>query len=202
MQSKPLFMRSCHYIGVLLGVLLIGGCANLPSSSNTAPPRDALLAFTLEARFSLRHEDKSYSGRLSWRHDGMNNELLLSSPFGQGMAEIVTSESGARLTSSDGKVYEASDAETLTRQVLGYPLPLDQLTDWVRGWGAAAGISERDDLGRPLRLRHEGWLIDYGYASDDPQAPPDRIFAERTGGFELRLRIDEWNSTLPGKREP
>lgn len=195
-------MRSCRSLGLILGVLLLGGCANLPSSPSTAPPRDALLAFTLEARFSLRHQDKSYSGRLSWRHDGMNNELLLSSPFGQGMAEIVTSESGARLTGSDGRVHEASDAETLTRQVLGYPLPLDQLTDWVRGWGAAAGISERDALGRPLRLRHEDWLIDYGYASDDAQAPPDRIFAERTGGFELRLRIDEWNSTLPGKREP
>jgi outer membrane lipoprotein LolB len=202
MQSNPLFMCSGRTLGLILGLLLIGGCASLPSSPSTAPPRDALLAFTLEARFSLRHEDKSYSGRLSWRHDGMNNELLLSSPFGQGMAEIVTSESGARLTGSDGKVYVASDAETLTRQVLGYPLPLDKLTDWVRGWGAAAGISERDALGRPLRLRHEDWLIDYGYASDDPQAPPDRIFAERAGGFVLRLRIDEWNSASPGKREP
>jgi outer membrane lipoprotein LolB len=195
-------MRFCRTLGLLLGVLLLGGCANLPSAPSTAPPRDALLAFTLEARFSLRHEDKSYSGRLSWRHAGMNNELLLSSPFGQGMAEIVTSASGARLTSSDGRVYEAEDAETLTRQVLGYPLPLDQLTDWVRGWGAATGISERDALGRPLRLRHEDWLIDYGYASDDPQAPPDRIFAERAGGFALRLRIDEWNIPSPGKREP
>ena len=195
-------MRSCRTLGLLLGVLLLGGCASLPASTGIAPPRDALADFMLEARFSLRHEDKSYSGRLSWRHAGMNNELLLSSPFGQGMAEIVTSASGARLTSSDGRVYEASDAETLTRQVLGYPLPLDQLTDWVRGWGTAAGISERDALGRPLRLRHEDWLIDYGYASDDPQAPPDRIFAERAGGFALRLRIDEWSSTLPGKREP
>jgi len=202
MPSNPRFMRTCRNAGLLLGALLLGGCANLPSSSSRTPPRDALVAFTLEGRFSLRHEDKNYSGRLSWRHDGMNNELLLSSPFGQGIAEIVTSESGARLKSSDGRVYEASDAETLTRQVLGYPLPLDQLTDWVRGWGTTAGISERDALGRPLRLRHEDWLIDYGYTSDDPQAPPDRIFAERAGGFELRLRIDEWNSTSPGKQKP
>jgi len=201
MQSNHLFIRTCRNAVFLLGALLLGGCASLPSSSST-PPRDALTVFTLEGRFSLRHEDKSYSGRLSWRHAGMNNELLLSSPLGQGMAEIVTSESGARLTSSDGKVYEASDAEKLTRQVLGYPLPLAKLTDWVRGWGAGARISERDVHGRPLRLHHEGWLIDYGYAGDDPLAPPDRIFAEHAGGFELRLRIDEWNSASTGKREP
>lgn len=202
MRSHPCSMRTCRNALLLLGALLLYGCANIPSSSSTPPTRDALAVFALEGRFSLRHEDRNYSGRLSWRHAGLNNELLLSSPFGQGMAEIVTSENGARLTGSDGRVYEASDAETLTRQVLGYPLPLDQLTDWVRGWDATGGIFERDALGRPLRLRHEDWRIDYGYASDDPKAPPDRIFAVRSGGFELRLRIDEWSSSSPGNREP
>ena len=80
----------------------------------------------------MRHEDTNYSGSLRWRHDGANNELLLVSPFGQGIAEIVTSDSGARLTTSDGKVYSEANAETLTRQVLGYTLPFARLTDWVR----------------------------------------------------------------------
>ena len=116
MQSNPCLMRTCCNAVLFLGALLLGGCANLPSSSSTPPTRDALLVFTLEGRFSLRHEDKSYSGRLSWRHAGINNELLLSSPFGQGMAEIDTSESGGRLTSSEGREDEASEAETRTRQ--------------------------------------------------------------------------------------
>lgn len=166
-----------------------------------APQRDGLTDFSLEGRFSLRHEDKSYSGRLSWRHAGVNNELLLASPFGQGMAEIITNASGAKLTSSDGKVYTAVDAETLTRQVLGYPLPLAQLTDWVRG-RAGGGALELDGQGRHLRLRHQGWRIDYDYENDDPQALPSRIFAEGAGGLELRLRIDEWNSITSGESKP
>lgn len=99
-------------------------------------------------------------------------------------------------------MYSAADAETLTRQVLGYPLPLVQLTDWVRGRAAAAGVVELDAQGRPLRLQHEGWSIDYGYESDDPQAPPGRIFAQGAGGLELRLRIDEWTSLSPGDGRP
>jgi outer membrane lipoprotein LolB len=189
--------------GLLLCALFLVSCAELPSSPDRASPKKSeLLAFSLEGRFSLRHEDTNYSGSLRWRHDGANNELLLVSPFGQGIAEIVTSDSGARLTTSDGKVYSEANAETLTRQVLGYTLPLARLTDWVRAQGVADGVAERDDQGRPLRMRHEDWRVDYGYASDDPDALPDRIFAERTGGFELRLRIDEWGSLQPTDRKP
>lgn len=188
---------------LLLGALFLGGCAVLSGSSSTGlPPRDALAAFALEARFSLRDEDKSYSGHLSWRHDGVNNALLLASPFGQGMAEITTSESGAQLTTGDGKVYRAANAETLTRQVLGYSLPLAQLSDWVRGRVTTAGFAQLDGQGRPLRLDHEDWRIDYEYASDDPQALPSRLFAKRSGGLELRLHIDEWNSLSPGDGKP
>ncbi len=192
----------CRIVGLFVAAFLLAACATSPSSMHiAAPQRDGLTDFSLEGRFSLRHEDKSYSGRLSWRHAGVNNELLLASPFGQGMAEIITNASGAKLTSSDGKVYTAVDAETLTRQVLGYPLPLAQLTDWVRG-RAGGGALELDGQGRHLRLRHQGWRIDYDYENDDPQALPSRIFAEGAGGLELRLRIDEWNSITSGESKP
>jgi len=198
MVSKPRLLRACRLASCALAMLVVCACAVLPSTPAITPPvREALDAFSLEGRFSLRHENKSYSGRLSWRHRGLNNTLLLSSPFGQGMAEITTSEGGAQLTTSDGKLYTAVDAETLTEQVLGYPLPLARLTDWVRARDTMPGLTERDPQGRPLRLSYADWRIEYGYDGDDPQAPPNRIFADRSGGLELRLKVDEWNSLTP-----
>ena len=200
-QMKLSCVRSCSAVLLFVSAFFLSGCAGLrPVPEAPIPSRETLDAFSLEGRFSLRHEDKNYSGRLSWRHAGASNELLLASPFGQGIAQITTSASEARLTMSDGQEYSADNAETLTRQVLGYPLPLAQLTDWVRGRGAEAGT--RDERGRLSRLQHEGWSIDYGYDGDDPLAPPSRIFAERTGGIELRLRIDEWSSLSSGDGAP
>ena len=190
-------------VGLLFAALLLGACAALPESPGAAARRDALDDFSLEGRFSLRHEDKNYSGRLSWRHSGADNELLLASPFGQGVAQITTSERGAQLTMSDGQVHTAADSEALTRQVLGYPLPLARLTDWVRGRGAS-GDFEFDGSGRPQRLRHDDWRIDYEYDSDDAQALPSRLVARRDDGLELRLRIDEWTAlptALPSAKE-
>lgn len=177
---------------------LLTGCAALP----TASLRDEADAFALEGRFSLRQDDKSYSGRLSWRHTAASDELLLASPFGQGIAGITANGEAATLTTSDGKTYSAPDVPTLTEGVLGYRLPLALLVDWVRGRNAQGEVVERDAQGRPLRLRHEDWRIDYGYDGDDPRALPGRLFAERLGAFELRLRIDEWINVSPKESAP
>ncbi|MBK7355339.1 lipoprotein insertase outer membrane protein LolB [Propionivibrio sp.] len=196
-------MAAFRVAAFVLGALLLGGCAPLPATQGETPPlKSELAAFSLEARFSLNRGDTHYSGRLSWRHDGPNNELMLVSPFGQGMAEITTNTLGARLITSDGKEYTAPDAVALTRQVLGYPLPLDQLTDWVRGRGPAFVISELDAQGRLLRFRHEGWHIEYGYPGDDANALPERIFAEDAEGLKLRMHIDEWRSLPAGAMKP
>lgn len=194
---KHNFLFAIRFGWLFLCSLVLAGCASLSSSQrSTGPGRDALENFSLEGRFSLRHEDKNYSGRLSWRHDANRNDLLLASPFGQGMAEIATDGREARLTTSDGKLYSAPTVEELTSQVLGYPLPLAQLTDWIRG-RAVAGTQEMDPFGRLQRLRHEGWVVDFSYDADGAGEPPTRIIADRAGAFELRLRIDEWNSLQP-----
>ena len=145
----------------------------MPRGPELPPPaRERLAAFALEGRFSLRQGEQSYAGRITWQHAGAENVVLLASPFGQGLAEIVTDARGARLTASDGKVYAAADSAALTTQVLGYPLPLAQLTDWVRGRLRDADESAFDSFGRPLSQRAAQWRIEYGYENDDPAAPP------------------------------
>ena len=195
-------LRAWRAAAALFFALILAGCAGMATIPEPTLARDTLDDFMLEGRFSLRQEEKSYSGKLSWRHASGRDELLLSSPLGQGVAEITADADEARLTTSDGKAYSAADAQTLTENVLGYRLPLALLTDWVRGRGMDDATKvERDEYGRPLRLRHEEWRIEYGYDSDAPSAPPGRLFAEREGSFELRLRIDEWTRLPPAPRQ-
>ena len=185
----------------LLCAALLAGCAGMPPAAGPASPsRQALESFLLEGRFSLRQEAQNHAGRLNWRHTAAGDELLLASPFGQGIAEIVATPGQATLTTSDGRTFAASDVPSLTEQVLGYRLPLQRLADWVRGNAAGAEVLARDAQGRPLQLRHEDWRIEYGYDGDDPAALPVRLFAERSGAFELRLRIDGW-SAVPAQEE-
>lgn len=198
-MSARSFLSALAGIAALL--LLVSGCASLTTPPVPPPPRDTLAAFSLEGRFALNHETRSYSGRISWTYRPNASELLLSSPFGQGLAEIVTDADGARLTGSDGSIRTAPDAETLTREVLGYPLPLKQLADWVRG-RTPPGSGRLDPLGRVLSLQQDGWLIDYGYGDDAPGSPPLRISARQGENVELRIFIDAWQSISPEEVHP
>ncbi len=81
--------------------------------------------------------------------------------------------------------------QTLTQEVLGYPLPLAQMADWVRG----EGRSERQGLdaqGRVAFLEQDGWRVDYAYADLDPRSPPVRMTIKRNGSFELRVIVQSW----------
>jgi len=192
-------------------VLLLGAALGLAACTTLPPPpvaqhpavlqRDRPQAFALAGRFTLRHAGKSYAGRLDWRHDGEHNELLLSSPLGQTMAEITSDADGAQLRTSDGSTRTAVNIDQLLQSVLDYPLSLNQLLDWLRGRNPDGGRLELDPLGRPLRLLHEDWRVDYAYDSEQTQALPGRLFVEREGGFVLRLRIEEWQP-LPAPEAP
>jgi outer membrane biogenesis lipoprotein LolB/tetratricopeptide (TPR) repeat protein len=180
--------------------LLLAACAGRLQHPATAPLRSpggpaARPAARLLAGRPLfaAPRGQNHAGRIDWQHDGDATTLLLSSPFGQGMAEIVSDATGARLTTQRRqRAQTASSADELLQSVLGYPISLASCsTGCVAAIRTAAQLA-RDALGRPLQPAHEDWRIAYEYDSDDPQALPGRLFVEREGGFVLRLRIDEW----------
>lgn len=174
---------------------LLAGCAG-PSvvPGQALPTRDRIADFSLEARFSLTQAHERHAGRLSWRHAGERDELLLSSPFGQGVAEITLDRGYARLVASDRQVHEAADAEALTRDVLGYPLPIERLSSWLLGRGTTGAVLSPDSLGRPRTLASGVWFIEYEYGDDSRDALPSRLSIRRSGdaGPEILLRIEEW----------
>ena len=164
-------------------LLLAAACAELP------PAPDAF-EFELTGRIAARYRDEASSGTLAWRHRAARDDVLLSSPFGQGLARITRDGEAVTLVTGDGKRYTAADAETLTEQVLGFRLPLRGLTDWVRARPAAdapAQTAYAQD-GRLLSLEQHGWRIEY---SNYEGARPTRLKLSYPG-LELRLAISEW----------
>ena len=170
----------------MLLALLLGACAQLPSA-----PLGADVEFDLSGRLAARYGEESFTGNLAWRHALSADELLISTPLGQGVARIAREAGTVSLTTAEQREYRAADAESLTAQVLGFRLPLAGLADWVRARpasGAPAEI-ERDAEGRPRRLRQSGWQIEY---QDYAEGLPSRLRLTYPG-LELRLAISRWN---------
>ncbi len=176
----------------LLAFTFLAACSSLSVVSNAPTVRAQVQAFDLDARFAVTQDHQRHAGRLVWAHaTAGRDDLLLSSPFGQGVARIVLEPGSARIEMADGRVQVASDAEALTRDLLGYGLPVASLADWALGRVEGAGL-QRDTHGRPMQLDTAGWHVAYGYDDDTPEALPARLDIRRDGGPEILLRIEAW----------
>jgi outer membrane lipoprotein LolB len=174
-----------RFFAACAAVVLLAGCA----SGFSLPARD--VQFELAGRIAMKYKDEAGSGNIAWRHAADSDELLLTSPIGQGIARIVRSGGEITLTTQDGQELRATDAEALTEQALGFRIPLQGLADWVRGRAGATPPPERerkDAQGRLAELSQAGWTIEYQeYAG----ARPSRLRLVYPG-IELRLAITEW----------
>lgn len=185
-------------------VLLLGGCAGLPGFAPKGPGPDQAgfaaklppAAFRLEGRVSVRHGEESFSGGLAWRRNAVGEEeLLLNTPLGQGVAELRGDRAGMTLTDSKGQVLQATDSETLARQALGLELPLRGLAWWVLGHPRpeAPFRAEADGEGRLAVLEQDDWRIEFSrYALQGGTLLPGKLVARRGENLDVRLVVDRW----------
>jgi len=163
---------------------LLAACAQL----ETQIPADQV--FELNGRLAARQGQEAFAGNISWRHAGSVDELLVTSPLGQGVARIVRKGDSVVLTTAEPREYRAPDVESLTEQALGFRLPLVGLADWVRGRPSAHAPANvaRGPEGRVTSIEQSGWRIEYHeFAAERPSR-----MRLSYPGVELRLAVTEW----------
>lgn len=180
---RPLFLP--------LMMVLLSACSTTPRLETRPAQDDAPFAFN--GRVAVIQGSRQDSAGVRWTHRSGDDEVLLLAPLGQVVARIVSDARGVTLE-SDGQTHAAQDAETLTRHLLGWEMPLSGLRHWLTAAPAPAGgfRAERDGAGRMAVLYQQGWTIRYArYASEAADALPLRMNLQRDG-LELRVFIDEW----------
>ena len=176
-------MRAGWLAALFLSVLV--GCAQAPLQ----PPEGAL-EFQVLGRIAAKYGRDGFTGNVDWRHAKSGDDMLISTPLGQGVARIVREGEAVQLTTADGHDYRAPDAETLTERVLGFRLPLAGLADWIRGEPSTGGVSQKETLpdGRLSMLQQGDWRVQYlDYDGSRP-----RLMQLNYPGIQLRFAISEW----------
>ena len=159
-------------IRVVLLAALLAACVQVPIEPPSGP-----LEFSFAGRIAARYGKESFTGNIAWRHARDGDELLISTPTGQGVAQIVRQGEAVLLKTAEPREYRDTDAEALTERVLGFRIPIDGLAEWVQG--------------RPApRLEGRGWKVEY--QERDGEGRPTRMRLTYQG-IELRLAISQWN---------
>lgn len=176
----------------VIAACVIAGCATAPAV--VAPPITPATVdapFTIDGRLSARRASDAVTANFTWRHSPPQDELVVTTPLGQAVAEISSDRSSARyeLRMADGRREEASDWARLTERALGAPVPVEGLSAWIGGTprpGTPYSV-EPDSRGRATVLRQDGWDIVYAYADDDPRLPSRLQLTQ--GDLEIRIVV-------------
>lgn len=177
----------------LLVLLLLHGCASHAVRTVQQRPVQADAPFAFNGRVAIKHAGERSSAGLRWVHRAGEDELLLLAPLGQTVARIHRDALAVTLDES-GKHHAAQDAEALTREVLGWELPLSGLRYWVLALPASGSAADwqRDANGQTTVLNQDGWEIRYSrYAAQAADSLPLR-FTLRREHLEIMVLIDEW----------
>ncbi len=172
--------------------VIAAACATLPEPP-VIPTSSAL--FDLSGRVLVSYDGHAFSSGVRWLHAAGRDEISLLSPVGQTLAYIVGEADGATLTAADQKQYRAASVESLTRQALGWELPLASLQYWVQGQPVPVGapdVVERDAARRLTALTQNGWRIAFvNYPPAEHGGLPRRLDLS-SGAQQIRLVIDGW----------
>ena len=142
------------------------------------PPWQKIEAFAFQGRIAARQGDVRHYVNIEWRHTATQDEILLTTPLGQGVAELRRDDAGARLTTADRRQHTAPGWESLSTHVFGMSLPLDGLPRWLLGETPPSST---------------GWRVDILDREDSVANALPILIELRREDIELRLKIDEWS---------
>lgn len=176
-----------------LACVLLAACATPHRTYNDSagPSFDRSGRFALSVTYAGGKQD-AVQGGFSWHDTGTVLMLDLANPLGNTLARVQVDADSATLIRSDGSTEQASHPDALVEQVLGSPIPVGGLRDWLRGDTGNDKVLhlQSNPDGKPASFTQNGWRVQL--SRYDAQGPAllqlNRNDANRT--ISMRLVVD------------
>jgi outer membrane lipoprotein LolB len=159
-------------------------------------------SWVLEGRLAVSDARDGGTGFLSWRQQQGDSRMDFHGALGRGAWRLLAGDDGAELEFADGRLFRADSIDALVRNQVGWNVPVEMLSWWVRGLAAPGKVRRKllDEEGRLSELSQHGWSIEYGrYGEVGGETMPLRMTA-RQEDRAVKLAIRKWQ--LKGIDEP
>ncbi len=190
---------------LIAGQILLSACSHQIESTNTQvqpPPQwprhhEQMLGISnwhIKGKIGYETAAESGSAWVDWRQRVNRFNLLLGGPFGAGTVQIFGDDNFVTLRQAKASDISAVSAKALARRLLGWELPIDELSYWIRGIPAPdtpaseQGFNQQNLL---VNLHQHGWqLVFSNYRHTEAGVFPGKITATR-GETHFKLIIKE-----------
>ncbi|WP_168171497.1 lipoprotein insertase outer membrane protein LolB [Lacimicrobium sp. SS2-24] len=183
-------------IGVLL--LLLFGCATRPPTYQpvNAVQHQASLKklknWHVRGKLAFRSEQDKFSANLNWQQQNQQFNVNLSSFLGTNILVLEKHDNRVELQYDDEHYYHTNAGELLY-DLLGWTIPVESISQWVKGQASPNAQLEFSDDGLISTLKtRDGWVVRYSdYRATDGILLPHDIRLN-TGSNSIKIRVDAW----------
>ncbi len=151
--------------------------------------------WALDGRLAISDGKDGGSGSLSWLKDKQITRISFRGTLGKGAWRLQADPAGASLELANGEVHYAPTVAELVLQQVGWKVPVDALSWWIKGLAYPGKFESRDldDKGRLKSLRQLGWNVEFAnYAEPDDYWLPAKLTARR-GDYRVKMVVRTWH---------
>ena len=171
-------------------LLLLAACAqpNLPQQ-NGWQAAEQVQDFSADGRLAVKVEGKGSYANFDWTYQNAVQTIDVNTPLGNTVGQLCQDSEGVLAVDSKGKVYQAETAEELSRQLLGFALPVQYLHIWADGKRVANA---------PYKILPDGRLeqFDWTISRTLNSSGQPKMLQLENAKFNIRLVFDTVNHSL------
>jgi len=151
----------------------------------------------LSAQYEKNDSPQSIVVHFDWVQTPDQTVITLSSPTGQTVATIFINAQGAQLIQADKPPQIAADINQLSQNLLGWPLPADNLRDWLQGFLDAKHDTPLTQAMSDNSISVDGWSLRYvNWQTEQNWERPKRLDLSnqtlQAGLVQIRIVVDDW----------
>lgn len=131
--------KRCFVQTVAIGATVILAACATPSEKNTLD-RNALWplsqnkpSFEASGRLAVKYEGKGSYANFNWLNTKQVQIIEINTPIGSTVGTLCQDQQGVIAQNSQGEVFEDADAESLSKRLVGFQIPLQYLPIWAQG---------------------------------------------------------------------
>ena len=175
-----------------------------------ATAKAALRCWQIKGKASIMPQATEKSRRISlsviWQQQTDQFEVTLSGPLGQGKWQVFGGALQPIILTDGVEQLSGADAELFMMRELGWILPFEAMSWWMRGLPAPlteattskdrlqkAALYRLNNRGLIAQLEQQGWLIEYTqYQNSDPMELPRKIRATHPRA-QVKVSLNQWS---------
>lgn len=189
-------MRSFNWFLVIVSMGVLVACAPFLGQNSIGEADDSTLLHVSLQIIAEDNTGKKTKFNVVWERvdlgeDATQDTVKILNPLGGTTAELTRLPEKSVLI-LNGKTYEAADANAFTKKLLGYTVPLDFLSYWIRGESSPLSSSKEvlSAGGRTLDVINQAqWIVVYHIYDDEDR--PKKIELSSADGRAV-VKINKW----------